>query len=140
MSNVRPFHVAFPVDDLDAARQFYTEVLGCSLGRSSENWIDFNLFGHQVVAHLKPDEVIKASTSAVDGKEVPVRHMGVILTIPQWNEMADRAKAHNIDFIVEPYIRFEGERGEQRTMFFLDPAGNALEFKAFAHDEMIFES
>lgn len=135
---IRPFHVAFPVDDLDAARSFYVDVLGCSIGRSSDDWIDFNLFGHQVVAHLAPDEVSVASKNAVDGKKVPVRHMGVILNPSQFAALELKLKAHDVEFIIEPYVRFEGEPGEQHTMFLLDPAGNALEFKAFKNDEMIF--
>jgi extradiol dioxygenase family protein len=132
MSEIRPFHIAFPVDDLNAARHFYGSILGCPEGRSSEQWIDFNLFGHQIVAHQKPRVAIDpAHSNAVDGHDVPVPHFGVILEKRHWKELAERVKAAGVKFIIEPYTRFEGEVGEQSTMFFLDPAGNALEFKAF---------
>lgn len=132
------FHLAFPVRDLEEARAFYGGLLGCPEGRSSPDWIDFDFYGHQIVAHLSPDEVGHKSTSAVDGQDVPVRHFGAILTLPQWEEMAAKLKAANIRFIIEPQIRFKGEPGEQATLFFLDPSGNALEFKAFADDAMVF--
>jgi extradiol dioxygenase family protein len=132
------FHLAFPVRDLEEARAFYGALLGCPEGRSSPDWIDFDFYGHQIVAHLSPDEVGHKATSAVDGEDVPVRHFGAILTLPQWEEMAARLKAANIRFIIEPQIRFKGEPGEQATLFFLDPSGNALEFKAFADDAMVF--
>jgi extradiol dioxygenase family protein len=132
-SPLRPFHIAFPVDDLAAARHFYGTVLGCAEGRSSGQWIDFNFFGHQIVAHLKPGLREKAHANAVDGHDVPVPHFGVVLTPEDWQALADRMKAAGTPFIIEPHTRFAGEVGEQSTMFFLDPAGNALEFKAF-HD------
>ena len=132
------FHLAFPVRDLEEARAFYGGLLGCPEGRSSPDWIDFDFYGHQIVAHLSPDEVGHKSTSAVDGEEVPVRHFGAILTLPQWEEMAARLKAANTRFVIEPQIRFKGQPGEQATLFFLDPSGNALEFKAFADDAMVF--
>ncbi len=132
------FHLAFPVRDLEEARAFYGGLLGCPEGRSSPDWIDFDFYGHQIVAHLSPDEVGHKSTSAVDGEDVPVRHFGAILTLPQWEEMAARLKAANTRFVIEPQIRFKGEPGEQATLFFLDPSGNALEFKAFADDAMVF--
>jgi extradiol dioxygenase family protein len=137
-SDIAPFHLAFPVKDLEETRKFYTELLGCSTGRSSDAWIDFNMFGHQVVAHLSPDEAKQSAMNAVDGHGVPVRHFGVILEMDEWNELAEHLKANNIEFIIEPYIRFKGEPGEQATMFFLDPSGNALEFKAFADKAQIF--
>lgn len=133
-----PFHLAFPVDDLAAARAFYGGLLGCPEGRSSEQWIDFDFFGHQVVAHLAPDEVGKAVTNAVDGKAVPVRHFGVVLDWDAWHAMAERLKAQHVSFIIEPGIRFQGQVGEQATMFFLDPSGNALEFKAFRDRTQLF--
>jgi extradiol dioxygenase family protein len=139
MQNIRPFHLAFPVDDLEKAHAFYTEVLGCSLGRSSDKWIDFNLFGHQIVAHYSPEDVVEKKTNKVDGKNVPTAHWGVILEMEDWKTLAENLKGKGIEFIIEPYIRFEGEAGEQATMFFLDPSGNALEFKAFKHDSAIFE-
>lgn len=132
------FHLAFPVRDLDEARAFYGGLLGCPEGRSSPDWIDFDFYGHQIVAHLSPDEVGHRATSAVDGEDVPVRHFGAILTLPQWEEMAARLKAAGTRFVIEPQIRFKGQPGEQATLFFLDPSGNALEFKAFADDAMVF--
>ena len=133
-----PFHLAFPVKDLTETYQFYTQILGCSTGRSSDHWIDFNMWGHQVVAHLSPDEAKKPSMNAVDGHGVPVRHFGVILSMDEWEALAERVKNAELSFIIEPYIRFKGEAGEQATMFFLDPSGNALEFKAFADKSQIF--
>ncbi|MBN3724691.1 VOC family protein [Burkholderia sp. Ac-20379] len=127
-----PFHIAFPVHSLEAARAFYGDLLGCPEGRSSAEWVDFNLFGHQIVAHLAPEEAGIAPTNAVDGHGVPVRHFGALLTLEQWHVLADKLRAAGTKFIIEPYIRFKGEPGEQATMFFLDPSGNALEFKAFA--------
>lgn len=135
---MRPFHLAFPVHDLDAARNFYRGILGCGEGRSSEHWIDFDLYGHQIVAHLNPDACAIAATNPVDGHNVPVPHFGVVLTMPQWEDLAARLKAADIAFGIEPYVRFKGQPGEQATMFFLDPSGNALEFKAFADDAMLF--
>jgi extradiol dioxygenase family protein len=134
---IRPFHLAFPVHDLDAARAFYGSVLGCGEGRSADHWIDFDLFGHQIVVHLDPVGG-SAMHNPVDGKEVPVPHFGVVLTMTDWQRLADRLEAAGTDFVIEPHIRFKGEVGEQATMFFLDPSGNALEFKAFADDSMIF--
>jgi extradiol dioxygenase family protein len=137
-----PFHIAFPVNDLNAARHFYGSVLGCAEGRSSANWIDFNLFGHQIVAHLRPTETADsgASHSHVDGHNVPVPHFGVVLPMTTFDEFAARLKAANVKFELEPQIRFKGLVGEQATMFFLDPAGNALEFKAFANMDQLFAS
>ncbi len=135
---MRPFHLAFPVHDLDAARSFYRNILGCGEGRSSDHWIDFDLFGHQIVAHLSPDAKAVAITNPVDGYDVPVPHFGVVLTMPQWEALAERVKAAGIAFGIAPHVRFKGQPGEQATMFFLDPSGNALEFKAFADDAMLF--
>ena len=132
------FHLAFPVRDLAEARAFYGGLLGCPEGRSSESWIDFDFYGHQIVAHLAPDEVGHRHTSAVDGEQVPVRHFGAILTLPDWEVLAEKLKAAGTKFIIEPQIRFKGQPGEQATLFFLDPCGNALEFKAFADDSMVF--
>lgn len=132
------FHLAFPVRDLGEARAFYAGVLGCPEGRSSQDWIDFDFHGHQIVAHLAPQEAGRRSTSAVDGDEVPVRHFGVILTLAQWEALAERLKAAGTEFVIAPHVRFKGQAGEQATMFFLDPSGNALEFKAFADDAMVF--
>jgi len=127
-----PFHIAFPVTDLDAAREFYGVKLGCPEGRSSEQWIDFDLFGHQIVAHLKPASASeKTHHNPVDGHDVPVPHFGVVLAMEQWTALAERLREAGTEFVIEPYVRFKGEVGEQATMFFLDPSGNALEFKAF---------
>ena len=136
-----PFHIAFPVDDLAAARQFYAEFLGCAEGRSAETWIDFNLYGHQIVAHYRPPAAAATSgahQSTVDGHDVPVPHFGVVLTLSHWEALATRLKALGVKFVIEPYVRFKGEVGEQATMFLLDPAGNALEFKAFADMDSLF--
>lgn len=132
------FHLAFPVRDLAEARDFYGKLLGCPEGRSSLEWVDFDFYGHQIVAHLSPDEVGHRNTSAVDGEDVPVRHFGAILTLPGWQELAAKLEAAGTSFVIEPQIRFQGQPGEQATMFFLDPSGNALEFKAFADDAMVF--
>lgn len=135
---VPPFHLAFPVDDLVRARSFYGDLLGCREGRSSDHWVDFDFYGHQIVAHLAPDEVRKASANLVDGHDVPVRHFGVILEWSEWHTLAQRLRARGVRFIIEPGIRFQGQVGEQATMFFLDPAGNALEFKSFRDMSQVF--
>ncbi|MFK8025010.1 MAG: VOC family protein [Ilumatobacter sp.] len=133
------FHLAVPVDDLIAARQFYGELLGCREGRSADHWADFDLYGHQLVAHLDRSGAARVRTrNDVDGDAVPVPHFGVLLAPDDWRELADRLIAADIDFVIEPHTRFAGEVGEQSTMFFLDPAGNALEFKAFADDSQVF--
>lgn len=134
---MRPFHLAFPVDNLERTREFYTKILGCKEGRSSDRWIDFDMYGHQVVAHLV-DSVDSVETNPVDGDDVPASHFGVILESEQWTKLSKNLRDSNIEFIIAPHIRFRGEPGEQSTMFFLDPCGNALEFKAFKSDEMIF--
>jgi extradiol dioxygenase family protein len=137
--SLTPFHIAFPVDDLAAARAFYGEVLGCPEGRSCDEWIDFDLFGHQIVAHIAPPKPAAADHhNEVDGKHVPVPHFGVVLTMDTWQRFAERLEAAQVKFEIAPYIRFKGEVGEQATMFFYDPAGNALEFKAFADFSQIF--
>lgn len=133
------FHLAFPVHDLAAARDFYGGVLGCPEGRSSDVWIDFDLFGHQIVAHLQRGRAGVESTNPVDGHEVPVPHFGVIVSPAQFDELAERVRRAGVSFVIEPYVRFRGEPGEQSTMFFLDPSGNALEFKAFADRSRVFE-
>ncbi len=132
------FHYAFPVKDLSKAREFYGGILECEVGRSSEHWIDFNLFGHQIVAHLAPDRTAIRQRNEVDSDQVPVPHFGVVLPMDEFEKLAGKLKAKNVQFIIEPKIRFKGEVGEQATMFFLDPSGNALEFKAFADFEQIF--
>ena len=133
-----PFHLAFPVKDLEATKKFYQELIGCKVGRTSDRWIDFDFFGNQVTAHLKPEELQKAATNEVDGENVPVRHFGAILEWQQWHDMADRLREEKISFVIEPYIRFKGQPGEQATMFFYDPSGNALEFKSFKDKSHIF--
>ena len=132
------FHLAFPVHDLAAARSFYGGVLGCPEGRSAEDWVDFDLYGHQIVAHLAPEELREAATNPVDGEDVPVRHFGLILEPADWRDLADRLKAADTRFILEPQTRFVGLPGEQSTMFVKDPSGNALEFKAFADPAQLF--
>ena len=133
-----PFHVAFPVHDLELARAFYGGTLGCPEGRSSEEWIDFNFYGHQIVAHLAPDETRQARGNTVDSHDVPVRHFGIVLPMGEWETLADRLRAKGVRFLIEPYIRFKGQPGEQATMFFLDPSGNALEVKAFSDITRLF--
>jgi extradiol dioxygenase family protein len=132
------FHLAFPVHDLAAARAFYGGVLGCPEGRSAEDWVDFDLYGHQIVAHLAPGELREGATNPVDGEDVPVRHFGLILEPGDWRTLAERLKGAEIQFIIEPQTRFVGLPGEQSTMFVKDPSGNALEFKAFADDAQVF--
>jgi extradiol dioxygenase family protein len=138
MPALTPFHIAFPVDDLDAARRFYGQVLGCAEGRSSADWIDFDLFGHQIVAHRAARARQEGDSNPVDGHNVPVPHFGVVLTMDQFDVLAGRLKAAGVAFGIEPHIRFKGQVGEQATMFFRDPAGNALEFKAFADMGQLF--
>ncbi len=138
MAVTHPFHLAFPVDDLAAARAFYLGVLGCREGRSSPDWVDFDFFGHQIVAHLAPEETGAVKAGTVDGHGVPVRHFGLVLSIPEWQALADRLEAAGTAFIIAPYVRFKGQVGEQATMFFTDPAGNAIEIKAFADMEQLF--
>ncbi|MCC5906878.1 MAG: VOC family protein [Balneolaceae bacterium] len=132
------FHIAFPVKELKQTLIFYRDVLGCKTGRSSDKWIDFDFWGHQVVAHLSPDDAGKSSSNQVDGHEVPASHFGVILEWEEFHKLAGRLRDHGQEFIIEPYVRFEGKPGEQATMFFLDPSGNALEFKAFRDESQIF--
>ena len=135
-----PFHLAFPVDDLAAARAFYGGLLGCAEGRSSERWIDFDFHGHQIVAHLAPAAVQARASNPVDGEDVPVPHFGLVLAMDEWRRLADRLAAAGTEFVIAPTIRFEGEPGEQATMFLTDPAGNALEFKAMADPANLFAS
>ncbi|WP_408373897.1 VOC family protein [Paraburkholderia nemoris] len=137
-TSIPPFHLAFPVHSIVSAREFYGDLLGCPEGRSAEDWVDFNFYGHQIVAHLAPEEVGRLKTSAVDGDAVPVRHFGVVLSMNQWSEMARKLTEADTKFIIEPHVRFKGEVGEQATMFFLDPSGNALELKAFANIASLF--
>jgi len=132
------FHLAFPVNDLAAAREFYGGVLGCEEGRSSDKWVDFNLYGHQIVTHLVPNSAGVKAQNPVDKDDVPIPHFGVVLPMDQWNELAERLKSKSVEFIIEPKVRFKGEVGEQATMFFLDPSGNALEFKSFNDFSLVF--
>jgi extradiol dioxygenase family protein len=132
------FHLAFPVTSLEKARSFYGGLLGCPEGRSAKDWVDFDFYGHQIVAHLAPEEAGHRSTNAVDGEEVPVRHFGAVLSMDEWERLAQKLKAARVRFIIEPHVRFKGEVGEQATMFLLDPCGNALEFKAFKDISRLF--
>jgi len=138
--SVAPFHLAVPVNDLDKSQSFYGSLLGCQQGRSASHWIDWNFFGHQLVTHLVSEMPGSPGGNQVDGKAVPVPHFGVVLKWSDWQDLASKLRAANVDFIIEPYIRFEGQAGEQATMFFLDPSGNALEFKAFKDIGQLFVS
>jgi extradiol dioxygenase family protein len=133
-----PFHLAFPVDDLAAARRFYGELLGCPEGRSAEQWVDFDLRGHQIVAHLSADAPRKRTSNPVDGDDVPVPHFGLVLAMDEWKALAERLQRASVEFVIEPTVRFAGQPGEQATMFLFDPAGNALEFKAMAEPANLF--
>ena len=133
-----PFHLAIPVNDVATCRAFYRDVMGCEEGRSSENWVDFDFYGHQLVIHYKPSDHTEEHSNEVDGHNVPVPHFGVVLEWDTWTELSESLKSKGIQFVIEPYIRFEGEVGEQATMFFLDPSGNALEFKAFKNIDQLF--
>lgn len=137
MAELSPFHLAFPVNDLAAARAFWGGVMGCAEGRSAESWVDFDFYGHQIVTHLS-EGAGDAVVNAVDGHGVPVPHFGIVLSMEEWQELADRLKAAGTQFVIEPYIRFKGEPGEQATMFFRDPSGNAIEMKAFADRSKLF--
>ena len=136
--NIPRFHLAFPVHDLEEARTFYTDILGCKLGRESDKWIDFDLYGHQIVAHFSPEDCINIGTNPVDGDKVPPRHFGVILPWPKWEDLCKIIKKKNIAFLIEPRIRFKDVSGEQGTFFIKDPSGNALEFKSFRDDSDVF--
>ena len=138
MATLRPFHLAIPVRDLDSTRAFYVETLGCSVGRASESWIDFNFFGHQLSAHVSPEELSPARTNPVDGEDVPVRHFGIVLAWDDWQALADKLKERGVTFHIGPTVRFKGRVGEQATLFILDPSGNALEFKSFNDDRQLF--
>ena len=135
---MQPFHLAFPVIDLEKTHDFYHNLLGCPIGRTSDRWIDFNFWGSQITAHLVDADDAEASTNHVDGKNVPVKHFGAILKMDEWKALAEKLKSAGIEFVIEPYVRFKGEAGEQATMFFLDPSGNAVEFKSFQDFGQIF--
>ncbi|WIG55640.1 MAG: Putative dioxygenase [Rhodanobacteraceae bacterium] len=138
MHELPPFHLAFPVASLGEARGFYGGLLGCLEGRSSDTWVDFDFFGHQIVAHVAPEELRAAATHDVDGDDVPVRHFGVVLDMDRWHALAEKLHEAGTHFVIEPHVRFKGQPGEQATMFLLDPSGNALEFKAFADRSKLF--
>lgn len=133
-----PFHLAIAVKNLEETKNFYTNFFQATIGRETDKWVDFNFYGHQLSAHLKPEEANQAQKNTVDGKHVPVRHFGLILEWEDWHILADNLKKHGFDFIIEPYIRFEGQIGEQATMFFYDPSENALEFKSFKNKDQVF--
>jgi hypothetical protein len=133
-----PFHLAFPVKSLGITKMFYSEVLGCKIGRSTEHWMDFDFFGHQLSAHVTNNSLDNSDLSEVDGKEVPLRHFGVVLELEDWKHLAEKLKVAGIEFVIEPQVRYNGEVGEQHIMFIYDPSGNALEFKAFSNPENIF--
>ena len=139
MHHMRPFHLAMPVANLAKARHFYREILGCPEGRSDQTWVDFDFFGHQLVFHENPNQKIDRFVNPVDEHPVPVPHFGVILEWNDWHDLAQKLKNNNIEFVIEPYVRFKGKPGEQATLFFYDPNGISLEFKSFKHDDMIFE-
>lgn len=138
MSQIRPFHLAIPVHNIELCRTFYRDILNCTEGRFSNHWVDFNFFGHQLVIHLKPISKDQSLSNPVDGKDVPIPHFGVVLSWDEFHNLAAHLKTNHIEFIIAPYIRFEGEVGEQATMFFKDPSGNALEFKAFINSSQLF--
>ena len=133
-----PFHLAFPINDIEETKSFYKKHFNCEIGREDKKWVDFDFYGHQLSAHLRPEELKNTKKNSVDGKDVPVRHFGVILEWETWHQLSSKLKENNIDFIIDPYIRFKGEVGEQATMFFLDPSGNALEFKSFKDSSQVF--
>ena len=137
-TNPPPFHMAMPVLDLESTRNFYQNIMGCTAGREAEKWIDFDFFGHQLSFHVKPEAIGMAATNTVDGNDVPVAHFGAILPWDDWHKLAERLKSNGTAFIIDPYIRFKGQAGEQATMFFLDPSKNALEFKSFKDEKKIF--
>ena len=133
-----PFHLAFPINDIEETKSFYKKHFNCEIGREDKKWVDFDFYGHQLSAHLRPEELQNTKKNSVDGKDVPVRHFGVILEWDTWHQLSSNLKENNVDFIIDPYIRFKGEGGEQATMFFLDPSGNALEFKSFKDPGQVF--
>ena len=135
---MHPFHLAFPSTDLDATRQFYAGLLGCSIGRESDRWVDFDFFGHQISAHLAPRPMEVAARTPVDGRDVPVPHFGLVLEWGDWESLAAKLRSAGTEFVIEPYVRFRGEPGEQATMFFRDPSGNHLEIKAFRQMSSLF--
>lgn len=137
---MNPFHLAIPVLDLEATKVFYVNILGCEIGRFSDQWIDFNFFGHQVSTHLKPEAVEAIPSNSVDGEDVPVRHFGLVLPWEEWQDLSERLQDLSVEFIIKPTIRFQGQSGEQATLFIKDPSNNAIEFKAFKHPSMLFDN
>jgi uncharacterized protein len=135
-----PFHLAFPVKNIKSTRDFYTDIIGCSVGREAERWIDFNFFGHQISAHLKDDALDDIPTNQVDGESIPVRHFGLVLEWDAWHKLVDDLGKKDVSFLIKPTIRFKGQVGEQATLFIKDPSGNALEFKSFKDGEQLFAS
>lgn len=138
MPELRPFHLAIPVRDIASTRRFYISILGCSVGRSCATWIDIDFFGHQLSAHVKPDELAPAKTNMVDGEEIPVRHFGIVLDRESWETLKQNLDKHSVDYMIKPVIRFRGKVGEQATLFIRDPSGNVLEFKTFNSDQQLF--
>ncbi|MCG8379364.1 MAG: glyoxalase [Proteobacteria bacterium] len=139
MAELSPFHLAIPVNDIEITQKFYTEIIGCSVGRRSKTWIDFNFFGHQVSAHLKPEATEKIQTNPVDGKNVPVRHFGIVLEWDIWHQFVEELNGKSVEYLIEPTVRFKGQVGEQATFFIVDPSGNALEFKSFMNQAQLFK-
>ena len=139
-NNLRPFHLAFPVYNIQETIKWYTTILDCSIGRQDEKWVDFNFFGHQISAHKIDLEEIELTSNPVDGHNIPSRHFGIVLNMKDWKFLSKKLKSNNVSFVIEPNIRFKGEKGEQATLFIKDPSGNVLEFKAFENDNMIFEN
>ena len=139
-NKIRPFHLAFPVSDIQETIKWYTSILGCTIGRQTDEWVDFNFFGHQISAHKVNSQSYNLDTNSVDGHNIPIRHFGIILSMTNWELLVEKLKLNKITFLIEPNIRFKNEKGEQATLFIKDPSENVLEFKAFQYDEMIFES
>ena len=138
MSELRPFHLAIPVRDITGTREFYVDILGCTVGRESKTWIDFNFFGHQLSAHVSPDELEQTGTNSVDGEDVPVRHFGIVLGWNSWHALSAKLTEAGMDFVIKPTLRFKDRIGEQATMFIKDPSGNVIEFKSFRDDAALF--
>ena len=139
-NSLRPFHLAFPIYSLDITIKWYTNILGCTIGRQDVKWVDFNFYGHQISGHLIDEDDIRLQTNIVDGENIPARHFGIILKMNEWKKLSEKLISKNIEFIIKPNIRFKGQKGEQSTFFIKDPNENVLEFKSFKNDEMIFDN